>query len=253
MPIGVGPSPGTGGTPRKTLSNLRTAVRDNVDEATAAFWTNAQLLRFINRAKDRVWVEVRKLKDDFFLINRTSLDGSLTILGSTYDASSFRLVATTKEYTLPSDVVELKLIECITSGYESTRFTFADLASSEVRDLRTLTENQSPVGFLVDLVGERTFSISPATDTTLDLRIWYVPILGDLAEDADTMEMPHPLYMAVEAYATASAHRMDRNFAAAVQWEAIGRALIMETFGATARQTQDPEFVVGYLHDVTGA
>ena len=50
---------------RKALSDLRTAVRDNLDEASASFWSNAQLLRFINRAKDRVWVEVRKLKEDF--------------------------------------------------------------------------------------------------------------------------------------------------------------------------------------------
>ena len=40
-------------------------VRDVLDESSASFWTDAQLLRYLNRAKDRVWSRIRELKDDW--------------------------------------------------------------------------------------------------------------------------------------------------------------------------------------------
>src|SRR5690349_19131323 len=117
---------------RKTLSDVLLAVRDNLDESTAAFWTQAELRRYANRAKDRTWVEVRKLKDDFFDVQRTSLDGTSYILDTAYDTSGFRLVASTREYTLPPDFHELRLMEAITSGYEQLRFSFRRLAHPEM-------------------------------------------------------------------------------------------------------------------------
>src|SRR5436189_6434837 len=109
---------------RKALSDMRTAIRDNLDEATASFWSNAQLLRMINRAKDYVWLEAKKLKgQDYFQISRTSLDGTVTILGESYACTDFEIVAGTRTYTLPPDFTgDLHLIECITSGQEFLKF-----------------------------------------------------------------------------------------------------------------------------------
>ena len=233
---------------RKTLLELRTAVRDNLDEASASFWTDAQLLRNLNRAKDRTWNEVKKLKDDYFILNRTSTSGTLTILTESYAATGFQIVATTREYTLPFDVSEVKLIEVITSGYEQVRFVHRDLASPEVRSLRELTVNQSPATIYFDLVGERTLTIAPASDTTLDLRLWYVPILDDLVSDTDTLQMPHPLYAAVEEFATARSLVQDRA-AEAATWEQMGLATVQRFMGAHRRQTQDPELVSLYMAD----
>src|SRR5881409_1068320 len=101
-----------GATAQRTLLDLRTAVRDNLDEASASFWSNAQLNRFINRAKDRVWTEVRKLKEDYFLVTRTSTDGNIVIFGNLYDTASFQISnAGTLSYMLPPDHAEMKLIE----------------------------------------------------------------------------------------------------------------------------------------------
>lgn len=232
---------------RKTLSDLRTAIRDNLDEATASFWTNPQLLRFINRAKDRVWVEVRKLKDDYFLVNRASTDGVVTILSESYATSSFQIpTGDTFTRTLPPDFSEMKRIEVITSDYEDVQFQYRDYADPDFRVLRALTSDQTPSLFLFDIVSERTMAYAPRSNTALDLRIWYVQSLADLSADTDTMEIPHPLYLAVEAYATASAQIMDRDANAAV-WEQRAKAYIAEMFGAHARQTQDPEFVTPFL------
>lgn len=238
---------------RKTLSNLRVAIRDNLDESAATFWTNAQLTRFINRAKDYVWMEVKKLKADYFEINRASTDGALTILSESYAASSFQIPAsaTTFTRTLPPDMSELKRIEVITTDYETVEFTHKDHALPDFRALRTITDTQPPHSFLWDVVGERTLVYTPYSDTALDLRLWYVPILADLSADDDTLEMPHPTYLMVEELATSRAQIMDRDTTAAV-WEQLSKKTVAAFFGGHARQTQDPEFVESYLSAYTG-
>ena len=227
---------------RKTLSDLRSAVRLNLDEPSPSFWSNANLTTFINRAKDRVWTDVRKVKDDYFIIRRTSLDGSLTILGESYSASGFAIAAGTTDYTMPHDLVELKLIQVITSGYEHVRFQMADLTDPGFRRAMEVTENTAPNVFYADLVGERTMVIAPKSDTALDLRITYVRKLADLSDDSDELEMPDPLYLAVEAYATSHAMMEDRDPNSTV-WELRGQRLVADFVGAIARQTQNPRLV----------
>lgn len=236
---------------RKSLSDMRTAVRDRLDESTAAFWTNAQLTRYINRAKDRVWNRVKALNDDYFTVTRVSTDGSLTILGETYAATSFQIVAGTRDYTLPPDFSEMKLINVTTSGYEDVRFVYRDLTHPDMRGALEITDNQVPNIFYFDIIAERTMRIAPLSDTTLDLRMTYVQYFADLSADTDQLTMPHPLYLAVEAYSVAQALMQDRNPDAAAA-KADGDSIIAEMFGAHHRQTQDPEHAVGYLAEWTG-
>lgn len=233
----------------KRLSDLRTAVRDRLDESTAAFWTDAQLNRYLNRAKDRVWSRVRALEEDYFDTSRTSQDGSLTILGETYAASSFKITSGTSDYTLPPDFAEMRAMEVITSGYEWVLFRFRDLAKDEFRAARMLTDNFSPSEFLVDIFGEPAqMRIAPKSDTALDLRITYVARIADLSADTDRLLLPDPLYLAVEEYATAMALKQDRSPDAAA-YEASGDKIIAEAFGATRRQSQDVETATGYLEN----
>ena len=230
----------------KTLTLLRSSVRRYLDESTASFWTNAALTEYLNEAKDRVWAEVKALKDDYFMVTRSSTDGSLTILTDTYAASSFAIVAGTTTYTMPPDLSEMKLIEVITSGYESVRFFYRDLAHPDMRAAMEITTNTPPTGFYFDLIGERTMRIAPKSDTALDLRISYTQIFADLSADADELTMPHPLYLAVIHYATASAMLQEGNPNSAVH-EARARQIIANVFGAHSRQTQDMEIATGYM------
>lgn len=235
----------------KTLSDLRTATRDRLDESTATFWTNAQLNRYINRAKDRVWSRIRSLNEDYFMVRRTSLDGSVTILGETYATTSFQIVATTVLYTLPPDFSEMKLIVVTTDGYEDVRFEYKDLTHPEMRAALEITDDQTPATFFFDIVGERTMRIAPPSNTTLDIEINYVQALGEMTTDADTMTMPHPLYLAVESYAVALALEQDRNPDSKLV-AADGDKIIAEVIGATHRQTQNPEHATAYLAEWTG-
>lgn len=233
---------------RKTLSDLRTAVRDNLDEATASFWTDAKLNRTITRAADAVWTEVRKLKgEDYFQVTRDSTAGTTTILGETYSLASFQIVAgTTQSVTLPPDFSEMKLVETITSGYEYVRWDFLDLADPDFRALRRITEQITPGSFVFDITDERTMVYAPRTNTTLDLRLTYTQIMPALSTDADELEMPHPLYLAVEELATARAQMMDRD-PNAKAWFEWARNSVANALGSSTRQLQDPVFVREYL------
>ena len=243
---------------RRLVSEMETAVRTALDEATAAFFTQANLWTFLTRAAHVVHTEIRKLKADYFLVNLASTDGSKTILGESYAASSLAIVAGTKEYTLPPDLLELKLIECITSGYEDVEFDLSkDLTHPDFVGARRRTSNTAPTYFYADVVGERTLTIAPASDTALDLRIWYVSSaclfvtstgasLKDIAAGTDELVMPHPGYMAVEQVATELAQLKDSSPDAAV-YAALAQATVSRLFAAHARQTQDVEIVQGYL------
>jgi hypothetical protein len=233
---------------RKTLSALRTAVRDNLDEASPGFYTNAALNSWINRAKDRCFSEVRKAAQDFFVTTRSSTDGSLTILGESYSASSFAIAASTRDYTLPPDFIEMVAIEVITTGQEHLRFTFRPTTDPQFRALLAQTTAEQPNGFLYTIFGERTMRIAPMTDTALDLRLSYVYVVPDLSSDSDTLDMPYPLYQAVEEYATAYALMSDRAPEAAAH-EARGNSTVARFLATATRQSTEPVYVQGYLED----
>lgn len=227
---------------------MRLRVRDQLDEASASFWTDLQINRYLNRAKDRVWTRLRALNEYYCTITRTSNDGAFTIQGESYNTSSFRIVAGTSDYALPPDFDQMSAIECITSGFEDLSFTRLDINDPEFRAIRSLVDNQSPVDELFyDIIQEpAVLRIAPKSDTTLDLRITYVQTLADLSADTDRLTLPNPLYIAVCDYATSFALRQDRSPDAGT-YEASGDKIIAEKFGSDMRQSQDLNVARSYL------
>lgn len=231
---------------RKTLGEMVTATRTNLDEIVPSFWAAADIPQFLNRAKDRVVLEVRKAHQDWLALTRTSLDGALTILNTAYDASAFRTIPGTRDYLLPPDLSELLDVQCLTSSYEWLRLTYRRHTATDFRRALEETSPQTPRYYT--LLGERTWRLAPTSDVTLDWQLTYVPVVPDLVLSTDPLEMPHPLYMAVEQYATAEALMKDHSPDAAA-WEAKGNATIALFLGATVRQATDMEVVQGFLED----
>lgn len=230
----------------KTLADLRTYVRDQLDESTASFWTDDQIDRVINRARDRVWNEVRKLDEDYFMVTRTASDGALTILGESFTASTLAVAVSGTSITLPHDFAEMKLILVTTSGYEWVRFEHRDLTHPDMRDALDMTDTTTPGTFYFDIIAERTLRYAPKSDTALNLSITYVQRFDELEDDTDELTMPYPFYLAVEEYAISSAMLQDRNPDAATH-EARAKQIILDAFGADSRQRQDTVNVIGYL------
>jgi hypothetical protein len=232
--------------PRKTVTELLLGLRTNLDEREASFWTDVELIGYLDQAQAMVWSRVKALKSDYFDVQRSSTDGSVTILGEAYSTSGFAIAASTTSYTLPPDMDELKLIECITSGYEATRFTFADMTSWAFRSLLAVTDAQEPSGFLCDLIGERTLVVVPKANRALDLKLTYTPILGTLTATTDTLQVPQPLWLAVVDFATARAMKKDRD-ASFLMWEQAAEKHLATFFGSHARQTQDSDVVESFF------
>ena len=232
----------------KTLAQMRTLVRDQLDEASASFWTAQQIDNYINRGKDRVWNRLKAANEYYCTVTRTSNDGALTIQGESYTASSFRIVAGTSDYTLPPDFDQMSSIEVITSGQEDVTFTRMNINDPEFRAMRTLTDDQTSLDeIFYDIIGEPAqMRIAPRSATTLDLRITYVQTLADLSGASDPLLLPNPLYQAVVDYACSFALRQDRSPDAGT-YEASGDKLIAEKFGSDLRQTQDVQTARGYM------
>lgn len=231
----------------KSLSYLLTGVRDQLDEASPSFWTDAQLTRYINRALSRARNRLKEVNENYLLISRTSLDGVLTIQGESYDTSNFRIVSGTSDYYLPPDFDQLAIIECIQGGYENVLFTRKNINDPEFRSLRTLTSNQEPGDEIYfDIIGEPAFlRIAPKTNVTLNMSLSYIPTLTELASDTDRIFLPDPMWQSVADYACYYALRQDRS-PDATAFEASGDKLIAEKFGAEMRQTQDVQTARSY-------
>jgi hypothetical protein len=180
------------------------------------------------------------------VLSRASTDGSLTILGEVYPAANFALAASTRDYTLPPDFVEMQAIEVITAGQEHVRFQYRPLTDPQFRASLAQTTAQAPAGFLYSLLGERTLRVTPLSDTALDLRITYVAIVADLVDGTDVLGLPYPMYRAVEEYATADCLMQDRAPEGAA-WEARGNSTIARFLGSNDRGTTEPQFATGYL------
>jgi|SRR5262245_25028690 len=241
-------------TARYTAGDMIRAVRDNLDEAQPAFWTDAQIMRYLSRAARAVHTEIRKLKADYHLFRIASTDPIIWIFGESYDPAQLRITPGVTEYTLPFDCLEVKLIECITPGREGTVFDLSlDLTNPAFRGTRMNPNPQSSHYFLVDVVDEKYLEIAPRSNAPLDIRLHYVSACciysalkernRDFTLPTDELVLPSPLYQAVEAKATAYGHLQDRNPSMAATWEGIANAAINRSMGADARQTQDPVFV----------
>lgn len=225
----------------KTRAELLAAVRSNLDEASSSFWTDAELYNFLIRAKDKTWMEVTKLQENFFTRTLASTDGSVTILGSSYATSGLAITAGGGTLALPPDFASLKALDVITSGYEYVQFYKRDLADPDFRALRADTSQRVPNAFLFDIYGLTTLLFRPLSSVALDTRLYYVYRPADMSGSVD-LDMPDPLYMAVEEYATTRAMLKDRDDTAAV-WQQMGNATVLNCLSAITRQIQDPVFV----------
>jgi len=253
-------------TSRPLLSDLRTSVRDNLDEAVAAYWTDARLNRCLTRAADVVLQEIRKVRDDYFTLSRAATDTSpVTIYGESYDLTQLKL-DTTGSFYLPPDCLELREVEVITAGYENTSIDLSEPISSTLTRSSRGWSNVPAVpttgGFLLTMLGNAQGSstagaqvvYTPTSSTTLNLRLFYVSSIVILTTanapirafttDTDQLVLPHPLYMAVEEVASWRAQFQDHDPMAGA-WDSAARGSVARFIGASARQSQDTVVVQG--------
>jgi len=147
----------------------------NIDGTTHRFVTEAELLTWAQEGHERLLTQLRRMGEDFGLVVRQSTDADLRWNGITYDCSSFGLTATGRTYTLPPDLIELRQIRALTSGYEDRLFEHKDLSDPVVvAQIRSASDTTTTGVIRWDIVGERTLRLALPPDVALDIEISYI-------------------------------------------------------------------------------
>lgn len=165
------------------LSSIRSQARVHLNETTASFWTDAELLDTILKGVNDLWGAIIDLNREHFI---------------TVDESNVSLAANTGSLTgVPSDLFRVLLIEprVTTPGTAGSGVLFHPAAynSAQMRNARTLAAKSPDDGLTVFYtvttagapVGAPSILVAPQLTAALDLRVAYVPSFGTLTASSN--------------------------------------------------------------------
>lgn len=175
------------------LAQLVASVRDNLAAGGAGntvylkdeFWSDNEVIRYINNAYLELWRIAKNLRSDLFTEIIASTDGTVNIGGENYDPSVLQLAQDVVYYTLPPDLSEIKAIQVITSEQEGTVFRFKDRATEEFKTALRRNASTGSGEFIYDIIGRRTLIIAPKPQEALDIEITYNRRLKRLLNTTD--------------------------------------------------------------------
>lgn len=144
-----------------TLAQLRTKAKRRADMENGTLVSDSEWLDYINES-------VAELHD------------LLTTLYADYhiNTSTFTTVSGTSSYNLPTDFLKMKGVDAKLNGseYENVRkWSFED---------RNKMRSGSELYYRI--LGS-TIELVPTPTSTVDFRLWYVPVATKLASDSDTV------------------------------------------------------------------
>lgn len=172
------------------LAQLVASVRDNLAAGGGGnqtylkdeYWSDGEVIRYVNQAYRELWRVGKNLGTDLFVEVMSSTDSTVEIEGISYAPSSLQIVKDVSNYTMPPDLSEIKNIRVITSGQETTRFRHKDRASEEFK-VATYRNAATGTGeYLYDVIGRRTLVLAPKPQETVDIEITYVRRLQRLKD-----------------------------------------------------------------------
>lgn len=149
------------------LGAMRTMVRDILGEDSAAYWSDALLNRFINRAAKEIYARLLQMHEDYFV----------TSAYITY-------VAGTELYNLPAsgDVVKVTLVERIDGTYKINLLPIPLVRKNDFQAVGIVFPTGNERFFLVG--NQIGFAPIPNQSISNAVRVWYIPSLADLGSDS---------------------------------------------------------------------
>lgn len=180
------------------IANIRTNLSEPIDSsqnevATAGNeWTQSELLEYLNKAKDRLWDIIRKVREDYFV----TVGASLTI------------AANTKKHNLAAGFRQLTAIKITSSGYEDITFRSLDQTTDEwkKRDAVALNDTDETGIFYYDIVeegGTHKLLLCNFPTRAYTAEYNYVGVLADFTLSASsTLALNDELREFLEGYAT---------------------------------------------------
>lgn len=142
-------------------------------------------LPLLNAAQRAVWkiLTSRKPMNNWFVVpSQSTTPANPDYFGP--------LAVGTREYALPSNFHQMRLIESITAGYEHTKFGKEPIDSPAFKETREFgAETPFGIEVLYDIIGERPGKMMFASypPAALQLRLWYVRTPTVLAAITDSL------------------------------------------------------------------
>jgi hypothetical protein len=224
------------------LSAIETQARRHMLEATARFWSSAELIDIINLGIKDLWGAIIDLNQEHFL---------------TVDITNVSLAADGTSLTgVPTDTFRVHLIEPLdttaSGAHRWVKFTPKDYNSYAFINARAQASQDPLAGLEIFYtlrnagapVAAPSVDVAPSVNTAISLRFVYVPILAAVAAGGSNPipgESDNALLAWCVAYARAK-EREDRspdpNWLAVYSTEKNNLLVRL-----TPRQTQEPEVV----------
>jgi len=245
-----------------TVTQLIRQARMKLDELPSEqnFWSNTELLEYLNEGLEEVWQTVREAQEDWFVRTIQSTDDSFYINGQEYDPANLAVLSDRAANLLPSDFDQLLLFEELPSS-EGTRlgasFLFQKQNSPGFRDLWGVAATTGGLEYYIS-IERRTggaylvFSPTPRPTSTVPVVLKYImqaPALG-IGDTFETAALTLPMLSAVKAFIHLRAVEKleDNDYIARAQnrWE---QKKLLALRSAGPNQTRDPVVVLGFMED----
>lgn len=161
-----------------TLAQLITAVRDEVSEPTAGFWSDAEITRWINRA-------------NYDLAAVAGIESATSGTITTIDG--------TESYTTPTGFGLVEQVEWVDPNNSDTFLLLTPMAVENRVDGKG-----QPTGFFI--LGDLLF-LTPKPDAAYTLRVWFYKAGVTLTLTTDTPIIPSRYHDLLTLFAVSQAKR----------------------------------------------
>lgn len=228
------------------LGQLRTDLRDLLNEPVAGFWSDAQLNRYLSKGATRVYSIIVAMRQEWFTI-------PMTFLTQTYVPN-----VVSNSYVVPNDLMEIRRVELIqdTSAPETTIVKLDEMKfpRTEAGGDWLFTAPGQPVRYIFK---NQNITLLPPPDGVYTIRLWYTQRPLDITVDSAVPTTPIDFHDMLVYYAGMLAKRqneddmdcapMSEGNSFPCLWKARKSELI-EVF--TSRGGEDSKAVESYLEGV---
>lgn len=222
-----------------TLQTILNMTRDALNEAVPRFWSDAELLRYMNRGIRDAWRQISVTNQNY----QFSLNTSVTLA-----ANSSTLTG------VPADLSVLFQIEPANLVERPLTFVGKEYTSADFQNARAETQGQDPsqpgvIYYCVTgagaPVGAPTIYVAPQVTAEVALSIAYRPVIGAELTATGLVPLPGELDQALVHWTTAHALGRQRGDAApdASRMQLYQREIDVILVAITPRDEQEDQLV----------
>lgn len=235
-----------------TLQTLLDQLRGDLDEPVEAVWKDTDLTVWLNAGIYRAQSVLKGTREDWQTIRRKSTDGTVTIAGASYDCASFKVASGTSFYTMPPDLLEIRVMQPATQADRDAGISFLprDLVSVDFQSaLRSQDSTIVGIQYLYELIGLNQLVIAPTPAQAIEIELYYISFTGSLALGDTITNVPEFALSTVKAYAYYRALRSVQHPDTTRAQQAFMEEKEELKSYAHPRKSQDPEVVEGAFDD----